>query len=76
MSFTILAISSAFIEKKVKHRIIDLAIGLTATLLSILMVYLPDYSGIWQRAIFIMAFIWMILILERMRVINQKFSKK
>lgn len=67
-SFTILAISSAFIEKAVKHRIIYIVVGFTATILSMLMLYLPDYSGIWQRAIFIISFTWLILMLERIRV--------
>jgi hypothetical protein len=64
-SFTVFAISSAFIEKAAKHRIIDIAVGFTATILSILMFYLPDYSGIWQRAIFIISFTWLIFMLER-----------
>ena len=70
-SFTIYAISSAFIEKAVKHRIIDIAVGFTATILSLLMIYLPDYSGIWQRAIFIITFIWLILMLERIGAFNK-----
>lgn len=70
-SFTIYAISSAFIEEAVKHRVIDITVGFTATILSVLMIYLPDYSGIWQRAIFIISFIWLIFMLERIRVVNK-----
>ncbi len=70
-SFTILAISSAFIEKAVKHRIINIVVGFTATILSMLMLYLPDYSGIWQRAIFIISFAWLIFMLERIRGFNK-----
>ncbi len=67
-SFTFLAISSAFIEKEVKHRLIDIAVGFAATILSLLMLCLPDYSGIWQRAIFIISFTWLIFMLEKIRV--------
>ncbi len=70
-SFVIFAISSTFIEKAVKHRIINVAVGLVATALSILMFYLPDYSGIWQRAIFITSFLWLIFVLERIRGFNK-----
>jgi hypothetical protein len=35
-----------FIEKAVKHQIIDVAVGIADTVLSILMLYLPDYSDI------------------------------
>jgi hypothetical membrane protein len=70
-SFVIFAISSAFIGRVAKHKIIDVAAGLAATVLSILMLYLPDYSGIWQRAIFIISFLWLIFMLERIRVFNK-----
>jgi len=70
-SFTIFAVSSAFIEKAAKHRITDITVGFTATILSVLMLYLPDYSGIWQRAIFIISFTWLIFMLERIRVFNK-----
>lgn len=70
-SFAIYAMSSAFIEKAVRYRIIDIAVGFTATILSVLMSYLPNYSGIWQRAIFIISFLWLIFTLERIRVFNK-----
>ena len=70
-SFAIYAMSSAFIEKAVRYRIIDIAVGFTATILSVLMSYLPNYSGIWQRAIFIISFIWLIFMLERIRGFNK-----
>lgn len=66
-SFVIYAISSAFIEESVRHRIIDISVGFMATLFSILMFSFPDYSGIWQRAMFIISFAWLILMLERVR---------
>jgi hypothetical membrane protein len=64
-SFTVYAISSAFIDKDVKHKVIDIIVGITATSLSVLMGYMPDYSGIWQRMIFIISFTWLILMLKR-----------
>lgn len=66
-SFTVLAISTAFIEKTKRQRITDLSVGIAATMLSALMSYLPEYSGVWQRAIFVMAFTWLVFVLERMR---------
>ncbi|NLW12236.1 MAG: DUF998 domain-containing protein [Clostridiaceae bacterium] len=71
LSFTVYAISSAFIEKQVKHRVIDIIVGFTATILSMLMGYMPDYSGIWQRAIFIISFTWLIFMLERIRALSR-----
>jgi len=71
-SFTIFAVSSAFIEKVIKHRIIDISVGFIATMLSMLILYLPDYSGIWQRLIFIISFIWLIFMLERIRCLNKQ----
>jgi len=71
-SFTIYAVSSAFIEKTVRYRIIDIAVGFTATILSVLMSCLPNYSGIWQRAIFVISFVWLIFMLERIRAFNKE----
>lgn len=62
--FTVYAISSVFIEKQVKHRVINIIVGFIATFLSVLMGYMPDYSGVWQREIFIISFIWLILCLK------------
>ena len=73
-SFAIYAMSSAFIEKAVRYRIIDIAVGFTATILSVLMSYLPNYSGIWQRAIFVISFVWLIFMLERIRAFNKTIS--
>jgi hypothetical membrane protein len=70
-SFVVFAISSAFIEIVAKHRIIDVVVGLATTVLSILMLCLPDYSGIWQRTIFIISFFWLIFMLERIRGFNK-----
>ncbi len=69
-SFTFFAISTAFIEKAVKHRAIDISVGVIATILSMFMGTLPAYSGIWQRAIFIISFAWLVLMFERMRLLN------
>ncbi len=70
-SFTIYAISAIFIEKTLKHRTINFMVALIAIFLSILIFHLSDYSGIWQRAIFIISFSWLIFMLERIRIINK-----
>lgn len=70
-TFIMYAIASAFIEKEGKQRVIDIIVGVTASLLSLLMLLLPDFAGIWQRVMFILAFIWLIFMLERMRIFNK-----
>jgi hypothetical membrane protein len=70
-SFTIYAVSSAFIEKATKHRVIDIIVGFIATTLSMLMLFLPDYSGIWQRSMFMISFVWLIFMLERIKDFNK-----
>ena len=64
-SFTLFAISSAFIMEKQRDRWIAIAIGVLGTVLSILMFQLDGYKGIWQRLIFISAFGWMIYVFSR-----------
>ena len=59
-SFTIFAISSAFIESKNKRKVIAVLVGFIAVGLSILMMNLPQYAGIWQRLIFTISFTWII----------------
>lgn len=59
-SFTLLAISAAFIVPTLIEKIIALTIGLIASLFSYLMFELPEYMGIFQRLIFLTAFSWMI----------------
>lgn len=66
-SFTLFAISVAFIEKETLNRIIAFLIGIVATGLSILMFYVPDYAGLWQRLIFNFSFAWLIYFFERRR---------
>ena len=31
----------------------------------------PDYSGIWQRSMFMISFVWLIFMLERIRDFNK-----
>lgn len=58
--FTVLAISTAFIKRDKSQMILPIAIGLLATLLSLMMFSIEAYAGIWQRLIFICSFGWMI----------------
>jgi hypothetical membrane protein len=59
-SFTILAISTGFIKDDKSKMILPIVIGIVATFLSLLMFKLDNYSGIWQRLMFIITFGWMI----------------
>jgi hypothetical membrane protein len=63
-AFTVFAIASAFIEPTRLRRIMAVAIGVSATLLSILIFRVPDLAGIWQRIIFIVMFAWLIYFLH------------
>lgn len=66
-SFTMFAISIAFIEKERKKRILAFLAGFIATGLSLLMFNVPDYAGLWQRLIFILSFTWLIYFFEGRR---------
>ena len=59
-SFTLLAISTAFIEKSIQAKTIAVAIGLLATLWSLLIFQNPSFAGIWQRCIFVFCIGWML----------------
>jgi len=71
-SFTIFAISAAFIERTNTKRILALLVGLIATSLSILMYSVIDFAGLWQRLMFIISFAWLIFFFEGMRIEEEK----
>ncbi|MCB0280037.1 MAG: DUF998 domain-containing protein [Calditrichaeota bacterium] len=58
--FTLLAVSIAFIHKQRFAVYLSLLIAFVATLLSLLMFSVIEFSGIWQRLIFILSFGWLI----------------
>ncbi|TAL63491.1 MAG: DUF998 domain-containing protein [Bacteroidetes bacterium] len=60
LSFTILAIATAFIVVFKKDKLLAISAGILATVLSILMFEVDQIMGIWQRLIFIISFGWMI----------------
>lgn len=64
-SFTLFAFSAAFIETNTRRRVIALVVGFFSTGLSILMFSLNSFSGLWQRLIFIISFIWIIYFLNK-----------
>jgi hypothetical protein len=59
-SFTLLAIATGFIKQGTKNKLLPIAIGIIATLLSMMMFTIENYMGIWQRMIFIVSFGWLI----------------
>lgn len=61
-SFTVFAMSAAFILRHRTAKISALTVGVLAVLLSVLIFTIPDFRGIWQRALFIMAFGWLIVL--------------
>lgn len=63
-SFTLFAFSAAFIEKNNINRVIALLAGLIATGLSFLMFNVIDYTGLWQRLMFIISFAWLVFFFE------------
>lgn len=60
-SFTVFAMSAAFILRHRTAKISALSAGVLAVLLSVLIFTVPEYRGIWQRALFIVAFGWLIV---------------
>lgn len=61
-AFTIFTMASTIILKKRPAKILAGSVGVLAVLLSVLIFMVPEFRGIWQRALFIMAFGWMILL--------------
>lgn len=61
-SFTVFAMSAAFILRHRPAKISALTVGVLAVLLSVLIFTVPEFRGIWQRALFIIAFGWLIVL--------------
>lgn len=66
-SFTAFAVSAAFIEESKIRRLLAIFVAFAATGLSILMFNVTEYTGLWQRLLFIIAFGWMIFFFEGWR---------
>jgi len=64
LSFTILSIATGFILEKQYDRVVSIAAGISIILLSVLMSEAGNYSGVWQRLMYIISFGWMIYILK------------
>ena len=60
VAFTVLAVASAFIESSVRRRLLHSAVGIFATVLSMLIFTVPQFAGVWQRVIFLGSFGWML----------------
>lgn len=76
-SFTFFAFSIAFIESRNIKRVQAVLIGLIATGLSILMFSVANYTGIWQRLIFLVSFAWLIYLFEGKRATKgEKISSR
>jgi hypothetical membrane protein len=69
-SFIIFAFTTVFVEKTNFRRILAFLVGISVTILSLLMFNLSDFAGLWQRLMFIIAFSWLIFFLERIRLIK------
>jgi len=59
-SFVLFAVSMIFVSRRGRDRVLAAAVAALSTLLSIGMATLPDLMGLWQRTIFVMAFVWLI----------------
>ncbi len=71
-SFTLFAFSVAFIENTDKRRILALLIGMLSIGLSLLMFSVTNYTGVWQRLMFIISFGWMIYFFEGRKIKKTK----
>lgn len=67
-SFTLFAISMSFIQKESKQKMLSIFMAVFATLLSILIFNVSEYAGIWQRGIFISAFLWLIYLFSNKKL--------
>ncbi len=61
-SFTVFAMSATFILRNRTAKISAVMVGLLAVLFSVLIFMVPEFRGIWQRAMFIVAFGWLIVL--------------
>ena len=73
--FIVLAVSAAFLEQKRLHKFTDILVALSSLLFSLLMFGVSDYAGLWQRIMFLVSFVWLILFLERMKKRVQPYPK-
>lgn len=60
LSFTLFAVSAAFIDPHAVRRVVHAAVGMAASLLSLLFFSVPHLAGVWQRVIFVGCFGWLI----------------
>jgi hypothetical protein len=65
LSFTSFAIATAIFHSKRSDWLLDISIGLLATLWSVLMSYVPGFRGTWQRAIFLFVRMVDLIVWER-----------
>jgi hypothetical protein len=64
-SFTLFAISAAFIEKSLHRKLMAALAGVIATILSVMMFTLTDFAGIWQRLLLIISFAWLVFFFRK-----------
>jgi len=62
-SFTLFAIAGVFVESSRIRRLVAGGVAAVAVILSMLIFSVADYAGIWQRAMFIVAFAWLMYFL-------------
>lgn len=62
IGFVAFAVSMAFISRVSRDRAIAAVVAGAATLLSLAMAVWPDLAGLLQRAMFLMAFVWLIYV--------------
>lgn len=67
ISFTLFAVSTAFILQGKNQRIMAVAAGSAATILSVLIFEAEQVTGVWQRLIFIICFGWLIYTFRKAR---------
>ena len=61
-SFTVFAMSAAFILRHRTAKVSAVTVGVLAVLLSVLIFTVPEFRGIWQRAMFLITFGWLIVL--------------
>jgi len=67
-SFTLFAVSTAFIVRNRTHRIVSISVATSSVILSILIFSTPEFAGVWQRIMFIVSFAWLLWLFEKVEL--------
>ena len=62
VSFVAFAVAMSFVSRTPRDRLVAIGVAVAATLLSLGIATVPDLMGLFQRAMFLMAFGWLVYV--------------